>query len=253
MHKRHLNASALLASALVLTACGNGGSDTAGNGGSSAAAETAKGNDADIAFLTGMKPHHEQAVEMSEMVPATDPPADVAAIAGQIKSAQSPEIEQMETMLADLGEKADGAAHSGGKAGHRGMMSDADMDALMDATGADAARRYLEGMVKHHQGAIEASDSTAPPSSSRRRSRRRRPPRSPRCRPCSRPSSPGAAAPETYVPGAAAQGTVSAGGTRDRTDEEAPRARRAARRAARPRRRLGGRPGPAAAQRRRQR
>ncbi len=165
MHKRHLTASALLASALVLTACGSGGSDTAGsagNGGSSTAAETAQGNDADIAFLTGMTPHHEQAVEMSEMVLAADPPADVAAIAEQIKDAQSPEIEQMETMLADLGEEADGMAHSGGHgggmAGHGGMMSDADMDALMDATGVDAARLYLEGMVKHHQGAIEASD-----------------------------------------------------------------------------------------------
>ncbi len=168
MHKRHLTASALLASALVLAACGNGGSDTAGstgstgNGGSSAAAETAQGNDADIAFLTGMTPHHEQAVEMSEMVLAADPPADVAAIATQIKDAQSPEIKQMKTMLADLGEEADGMAHGGGHgggmAGHGGMMSDSDMDALMDATGADAARLYLEGMVKHHQGAIEASD-----------------------------------------------------------------------------------------------
>ncbi len=28
----------------------------------------------------------------------------------------------------------------------------------MDASGADAARLYLEGMIRHHQGAIEASD-----------------------------------------------------------------------------------------------
>ncbi len=109
-----------------------------------------------------MKPHHEQAVEMSEIVLAADPPAEVAEIAEQIRDAQDPEIEQMETMLADLGEEVDGAAHSGGHsagmAGHGGMLSDADMAALMDATGADAARLYLEGMVKHHEGAIEASD-----------------------------------------------------------------------------------------------
>lgn len=166
MNRRHLTASALLASALVLTACGNGGNDTAsnnGNGGSTGtSAETAKGNDADVAFLTGMTPHHEQAVEMSEMVLAADPPADVAAIANQIKEAQAPEIEQMKTMLADLGETPDGEAHSGGhsagRAGHGGMMSDTDMEALMNAIGTDAARLYLEGMVKHHQGAIEASD-----------------------------------------------------------------------------------------------
>lgn len=164
MNKRHLTASALLASAFVLTACGNGGSDTAStsSGGSSTSAETTKGNDAAVAFLTGMTPHPEQAVEMSEVVLAADPPAEVAAIANQIKDAQAPEIEQMKTMLADLGEKPAGGAHSGGHstgmAGHGGMMSDADMAALMDATGTDAARLYLEGMVKHHQGAIEASD-----------------------------------------------------------------------------------------------
>ena len=45
-----------------------------------------------------------------------------------------------------------------GMAGHGGMMSDADMDALMQATAADAARLYLEGMVEHHQGAIDAAE-----------------------------------------------------------------------------------------------
>ena len=91
MNERHLTASALLASPLVLTACGNGANDTASStasGGSSSAAETAKGNDADIEFLSGMKPHHQQAVEMSEMVLAANPPAQVAAIAQQIKAAQ---------------------------------------------------------------------------------------------------------------------------------------------------------------------
>ncbi|MDP3713743.1 MAG: DUF305 domain-containing protein [Mycobacteriales bacterium] len=165
MNKRHLTASAILASALVLTACGNGGNDTAGstgNNGGGTSAETAKGNDADVAFLVGMTPHHEQAVEMSEMVLAADPPAEVAAIANQIKDAQSPEIEQMKTMLEDLGEEPAEGGHSGGHsagmAGHGGMMSEDEMAALMDATGTDAARLYLEGMVKHHQGAIEASD-----------------------------------------------------------------------------------------------
>jgi uncharacterized protein (DUF305 family) len=165
MNKRHLTASALLASALVLTACGNGGNDTAGstgNGGSSTSAETAKGNDADVAFLVGMTPHHEQAVEMSEMVLAADPPAEVAAIAQQIKDAQAPEIEQMKTMLEGLGEEpaegAHGGGHSAGMAGHGGMMSDDEMAALMDAKGTDAARLYLEGMIEHHQGAIDASD-----------------------------------------------------------------------------------------------
>jgi len=168
MNKRHLTASALLASALVLTACGSSddtattSSGTSAGPGAGASAETAEANDADIAFLTGMTPHHEQAVEMSEMVLAAGPPADVASIAQQIKDAQDPEIEQMKTMLGDLGQDTGGAPHSGGHstgmAGHGGMMDDGEMAALMDANGADAARLYLEGMIRHHQGAIEASD-----------------------------------------------------------------------------------------------
>ena len=34
------------------------------------------------------------------------------------------------------------------------MMSQADMDALKNANGAEAARLFLTGMIAHHQGAI---------------------------------------------------------------------------------------------------
>ena len=164
--KRHLTSAALaLAGALVLTACG-GGDDTAtsGSGGmnhggsspSAGASVSAMGNDADVAFLIGMKPHHEQAVEMSDMVLAADPPAPVAELAQQVKAAQAPEIEQMDQMLGDLGADADSGGHSAG--GHGGMMSNADMQLLMDATGTDAARMYLEGMIEHHKGAIDAAE-----------------------------------------------------------------------------------------------
>ena len=168
-HTRHLTAAALaLAGALVLTACGgdddtatsgtaSGGMNHSGSSAPSAAAgASAMGNDADVAFLTGMKPHHEQAVEMSDMVLAADPPAPVAELAEQVKAAQGPEIEQMDQMLADLGVGEDSGGHSAG--GHGGMMSDADMQMLMDATGTEAARMYLEGMIEHHNGAIDAAE-----------------------------------------------------------------------------------------------
>jgi uncharacterized protein (DUF305 family) len=116
------------------------------------------GNDADVAFLTGMKPHHEQAVEMSDMVLAADPPAPVAELAEQVKAAQAPEIEQMDQLLADLGQDPDGAMTGDGMMQHGGMMSDADMEMLMNATGTDAARMYLEGMIEHHNGAIDAAE-----------------------------------------------------------------------------------------------
>jgi uncharacterized protein (DUF305 family) len=157
-----------LAATLALTACGDGGSDTASpgspssttdhGGGHTTDTEAAKGNDTDVSFLTGMKPHHAQAVEMSDVVLAANPPAEVAAIARQIKGAQAPEIEQMDRMLQALGEDTDGAAHDGHSSGHGGMMSEEDLAALKGATGTEAARLYLEAMVAHHQGAIDAAD-----------------------------------------------------------------------------------------------
>lgn len=156
-----LLATSLLSAALVLTACGSN-TDTASSGSSSdSSSSSAKGNDADVAFLQGMTPHHEQAVLMSDLVLAADPPAAVADLARRIKAAQSPEIEQMQTMLAALG-KGSGGSHGGGHGGdgaeaHGGMMSDADLATLKDARGVDAARLYLQAMIVHHRGAIEAS------------------------------------------------------------------------------------------------
>lgn len=160
-----------LAAGLVLTACGGGGSDTAGagstgseHGGSHTTdGSAAEANATDISFLTGMTPHHEQAVGMSEIILAKNPPAEVATLATAIKDAQAPEIKQMEAMLAELGQQSSSGEHgsehgSGHGGGHGGMMSEQEMAALEIATGTQAARLYLEGMIEHHRGAIDASE-----------------------------------------------------------------------------------------------
>lgn len=170
--KRRLALPALAAAAaLTLAACADGGSDTASTGpGSSSSehggghsgvdkdSESAEGNAADVEFLTGMKPHHEQAVEMSDIVLKANPPAAVAAIAQRIKDAQTPEIEQMNQMLEALGEPTDGGEHDGHSAGHGGMMSAGDLAELKAATGTEAAHLYLTAMIVHHEGAVEAAD-----------------------------------------------------------------------------------------------
>ncbi len=169
MNKRYLTASAALAATLVLAACGND-NDTAADSGSgmhggghnattaAPSASSAASNQEDIAFLTSMKPHHQQAVEMSDMVLATAPPAPVAELARQVKAAQDPEIKQIEQMLTALGQPIDSAASGGHMGDHGGMMSDAEMTALKNAKGTEAARLYLTGMIKHHKGAIEAAE-----------------------------------------------------------------------------------------------
>jgi uncharacterized protein (DUF305 family) len=109
-------------------------------------------------FAQHMIPHHQQAVEMSDMVlgkQGIDP--RVTQLATQIKAAQGPEIEQMQDWLTQWGTPAmpPTSGHDiPGMAGMQGMMSDADMTALMDAQGVEASKLFLTQMIAHHEGAI---------------------------------------------------------------------------------------------------
>ena len=148
-------ATAALALATALTLAGCAGSSGSGSesmpgmhhgSSSSPSAVMADFNDADVMFAQMMIPHHEQAVEMSEMLLAKDDvPAEVAEFAQRVIDAQGPEIERINDMLtaweaeplADA-EDMDGMDHGSG-AGMSGMMSEEDMSALEDAQGAGAA------------------------------------------------------------------------------------------------------------------
>ena len=182
--KRTMTLTALaLASALTLTACGTGaqdenaGAEASATATSSAPAATpaatatatpsttatgsaeevsAEHNDADVMFAQMMLPHHEQAVEMSEMLLAKDNvPAEVADFAQQVIDAQGPEIERMNAMLTAWDAEPMADMEGMGHGGMSGMMSDQDMAALEQAQGTEAARLYLEQMTAHHEGAVD--------------------------------------------------------------------------------------------------
>ena len=118
-------------------------------------------NDADVMFAQMMIPHHQQAVEMSDLILAkADADPRVLTLARQSKDAQAPEITQMTGWLEGWGFKVmpmdNDMDHSGMSGdGMDGMMSEKDMSELEAASGADASRMFLEGMVKHHEGAVE--------------------------------------------------------------------------------------------------
>jgi len=181
--KRAITLAALtLSSALALAACGeatesdNTDATTSATGTETTTAETtetttettteaaeeeisAEHNDADVMFAQMMIPHHQQAVEMSEMLLAKDNiPTEVAEFAQGVIDAQGPEIDRMNAMLEAWGEQP--VTDSGDMAGMdhggmSGMMSDDDMAALEEAQGTDAARLYLEQMTAHHEGAVD--------------------------------------------------------------------------------------------------
>jgi uncharacterized protein (DUF305 family) len=106
---------------------------------------------ADIMFAQMMIPHHEQAVEMSTLAETHTTTPEVLALAAQIKAAQAPEIEQMRGWLDEAGAPAE----MGGSMGMNGMLSDNEMAALADASGASFDTLYLTGMIAHHEGAIQ--------------------------------------------------------------------------------------------------
>lgn len=117
-------------------------------------------NDADIMFAQMMIPHHQQAVEMSEMLLAKEGiPAQVVEFAQGVIDAQGPEIDRMNAMLEAWGQQP--VTDSGGMGtmdemgGMSGMMSQEDMTALEEAQGTEAARLYLEQMTAHHEGAVD--------------------------------------------------------------------------------------------------
>lgn len=114
-------------------------------------------NDADVTFAQMMIPHHRQAIEMADMILAKQGiDSDVTALATQIKTAQTPEINQMTGWLTGWGQSATPSMNMGHDMG--GTMSQADMDALDKATGKDATKLFLTGMVSHHQGAIAMAE-----------------------------------------------------------------------------------------------
>ncbi|MFE9233918.1 DUF305 domain-containing protein [Cellulosimicrobium funkei] len=117
-------------------------------------------NDQDVMFAQMMIPHHEQAIEMSDVILAKDGvDPEVTDLANQIKGAQGPEIEQLTTWLEEWGspmEESGGMDHEAmGHGSMDGMMSEEDMQALDAAQGAEAGQLFLEQMIVHHEGAVE--------------------------------------------------------------------------------------------------
>lgn len=137
-------APVLAGAAMLATAACGGGSPT---GDAASGAPTR----ADLEFVQMMIPHHEQAIEMSDLALDGRGTA-VTAIATDILAAQGPEIDAMRAILARWGEDEDEhAAHMG----MPGMASQDDLVDLATLEGAAFDARWATLMIAHHEGAIE--------------------------------------------------------------------------------------------------
>jgi uncharacterized protein (DUF305 family) len=150
-----VTAGLVLTAALTLTGCATTGAGSTPDTSSSASADSstsAQTNDADLAFVQMMSPHHEQAIEMSDsLLEKTGIRPEVTALATEITEAQVPEIEQLSAWAEQWSvEEMSGMDHD-----MEGMMSDSDMQELDGAEGTEAEQLFLNQMIEHHTGAIE--------------------------------------------------------------------------------------------------
>jgi uncharacterized protein (DUF305 family) len=111
---------------------------------------------ADIKFMQGMIGHHAQAVEMVALVPTRTSSEDLRKLAQRIDVSQQDEMKMMREWLVARGQQIPDprAHHMMGSTLMPGMLTPEEMEHLAAAKGAEFDRLFLEGMIKHHGGAI---------------------------------------------------------------------------------------------------
>ena len=126
-------------------------------------AQQSKPNEADVHFMTGMIPHHAQAVLIAGWAKTHTSNRQLQILCERIVVAQRDEIEIMRTWLADRGlpvPEATSTRHRMTMNGvtHEmlmpGMLTPEQMKQLDNARGAEFDRLFLTFMIQHHQGAI---------------------------------------------------------------------------------------------------
>jgi len=117
----------------------------------SSSSKNANYTGADIMFLQMMIPHHQQAIDISNLAMKSSQDAELIELAKIIARDQAAEIKQMKAWLKDAGASED-MGHS--MDGMGGMLSDDELAALSAATGKEFDVLWLKGMTGHHDGAI---------------------------------------------------------------------------------------------------
>lgn len=166
-----------LLTCLTLAGCGGSSDDTVVNiGGATAAPTTVERpwgtvktfpklkkaespSPADVQFASEMAMHHQQAIELSDILLAHDEADErITASARFIKQDQSREIDVMQAWLKAWGKASDADAHAGhDMSAMPGMVSQAKIDQFATMDWKDGQIEFLRLMVEHHQGAVDMS------------------------------------------------------------------------------------------------
>ena len=169
-----LRMAALVAAAAAVVAVSSCSTSTQSSPASpsTTATQAASGhNMADVMFAHMMIPHHQQALDLSALVPDRSTNQELITLAATIASEQQPEIDQMQAMLTDWGAMpgmSNMPGHGGmgdmpgmgdmggmGGMGMSGMIDAATVTKLTSLSGQPFDVLWLQSMIVHHQGAIE--------------------------------------------------------------------------------------------------
>jgi uncharacterized protein (DUF305 family) len=112
--------------------------------------------EADVKFMQGMIGHHAQAIEMTDLLRTRTNSEAMKKLALRIELSQADEIKMMQHWLEAHGQGVPGphAMHMPGATLMPGMLTPEEMNRLAAATGIAFDRLFLEGMIKHHTGAL---------------------------------------------------------------------------------------------------
>lgn len=137
--------------AVLIAGCG---------GGDSSGADAESFNASDVMFAQMMIPHHEQAIEMSDIAldPTTGAGERVRELATAIKAAQDPEIAEMTSLLGGWGMSTEMDPSMDHSDMMSGMLTLDELDDLADLRGEAFDRAWLEAMIRHHEGAIDMAE-----------------------------------------------------------------------------------------------
>jgi uncharacterized protein (DUF305 family) len=118
---------------------------------------------ADVQFMQGMISHHAQAIVMAGWSPTHGASASVRTLSERIINAQQDEIATMQQWLRDRQQQVPAADPKGMMMEMNGseqqmlmpgMLTEAQMKQLDEATGAEYDKEFLTFMIQHHRGAV---------------------------------------------------------------------------------------------------
>ena len=111
---------------------------------------------ADVAFMQGMIAHHAQAIEMTKLLETRTTNPDMRKLAQRIAVSQADEIKMMQRWLVDRGQGVPGPplVHMHDGMLMPGMLTREEMTRLAAVTGPEFDKLFLQGMIKHHGGAL---------------------------------------------------------------------------------------------------